>query len=172
MSGLLGVALADRVAGLEQRQGLRVLGDEYVAQVLRQTRHKMRSIETMGEDVVEKQQRSRDVMAERCVHELEIVVRIEDIEHRDSLLVRDGCTAEGDELVEDREGVTHTAVCLLRNDVEGILGDGDAFFGRHGLQIRDGIRHGDAVEIIDLATAEDGRQDLMFLRRSEDEDCV
>jgi hypothetical protein len=34
MSGLLGVALADRVAGLEQRQGLRVLGDEYVAQVL------------------------------------------------------------------------------------------------------------------------------------------
>jgi hypothetical protein len=31
---LVCVTLTDRVAGLEQRQGLRVLGDEYVAQVL------------------------------------------------------------------------------------------------------------------------------------------
>ena len=34
MSGLVCVTLTDRVAGLEQRQGLRVLGNEHVAQVL------------------------------------------------------------------------------------------------------------------------------------------
>ena len=126
----------------------------------------------MGEDVVEEQQRSRDVMAERCVHELEIVVRVEDIEYGDGLLVRDGCTAESYELVEDREGVTHATVCLLRNDVEGIFGDGDAFVRGNRLQISDGVGYGDAVEVINLATAEDGRQDLMFLRRREDEDRV
>ena len=34
MSSLLGIALPDRVGCLEERQGLRVFGNEYVAQVL------------------------------------------------------------------------------------------------------------------------------------------
>ena len=132
----------------------------------------MRSVEAMGEDVVEEQQRSRDVMAERCVHELKIVVGVEYIEYRYRLLIGDGRTAESYELVEDREGVTHAAVCLLRDDVQRIFGHGDAFVRGNRLQISDGVRDGDAVEVIDLATAEDGRKDLMFLRRREDEDCV
>ena len=49
----------------------------------------MRSVEAMGEDVVEEQQRSRDVMAESSVHELKIVVGVEYIEYRYCLFIRD-----------------------------------------------------------------------------------
>ena len=111
-------------------------------------------------------------MAESSVHELKIVVGIEYIEYGNRLLIGDVRAAESYELVEDREGVTHTAVCLLRNDVEGILGDGDAFVRGHRLQVRDGVGDSDAIEVIDLASAEDGRQNLMLLRGSEDEDRV
>ena len=132
----------------------------------------MRSVEAMRKDIVEEQQRSRDVMAERCVHKLKIVVGVEYIEYRYRLLIGDGCTAESYELVEDLEGVTHAAVCLLRDDVQRILGDGDAFVRGYRLQISDGVGDGDAIEVIDLASAEDGRQNLMLLRGSKDEDRV
>ena len=84
-------------------------------------------------------------MAKRCVHELKIVVGVEYIEYRYRLLIGDGCTAESDELVEDREGVTHAAVCLLRDDVQRIFGHGDAFVRGNRLQISDGVRDGFSV---------------------------
>ena len=169
---LCGIAFLDGIAGLEQVDGLGIFADEHITQVLRKSCDEMRGIEAVVEHIIEEQECSRYIMAQRMFHQREIVVGIEDIEHLDRTFVGDVRTAESDQLVEDREGITHTSICFLSDHVQCFLIGCDTFVRRHFLQISDGVGHGDAVEVIDLTTTEDRGDHLMLLRRSEDEDGV
>ena len=80
--------------------------------------------------------------------------------------------AEACHLVEDREGVAHTSVCLLCDDVEGCRFVGDAFLLRHVLEVSHDVLNGHPLEIVDLTTGEDGGQQLVLLCGGEDEDGV
>ena len=80
--------------------------------------------------------------------------------------------AEGDRLVEDREGVAHGAIGLGGDHMERFVVDGDAFLGGDAAEVLHHVGNADAVEIVGLAAGEDRRQDLVLFRRREDEDGV
>ena len=88
----------------------------------------------------------------------------------DGLLIGDVASAERCHLVEDGESVSHSAVSLLCYDIEGCILYGYSFFLSHPLQVRNGIVHGHALEVIYLASAQDCWQNLVLLRCGEDED--
>ena len=140
--------------------------------MLGKARDEMAGIETMIEHIVEEQQRLGHIVRQRSVHQLEIVVRVEHIEHGYRLLVSDGIAAEGDELVEYRQGITHASVGFLRHHIERLFARRHSFVRRYFLQISDGVRYRDAVEIIDLTTAEDSRKHFVLLCSRQDEDGV
>ena len=75
-------------------------------------------------------------------------------------------------MVKDRQGVTHTTVCLLRHDIQRFFTHLDTFLCCHFLQIGDGIWYRDTVEVIHLTTTEYCRQYLVLLRRSKDENGI
>ena len=75
------------------------------------------------------------------------------------------------QLVEDAERVPQPAVGLLGNGVRGLrLGLIPSF----SAILPDGrdVRHADPAEVEHLATAQDGGQDLVFLRGGQDEDGI
>ena len=126
----------------------------------------MSGIEAVVQYVVEEQQGIRYIVPEGTVHQLEVIVGVEDVEYRNRLLVGDRVSAESYQLIKDRQGITQSAVCFLRHHVQCLFADGDTFFGSNRLQVRDDILHGDTVEIIDLTTTQDRRYHFMLLRRS------
>ena len=169
---LLSVTLSHRLSGFQQRQGLRIFAHQYVTQMLCKARYKMSGIKTMIKHVVEQHQRCRHIMRKRIVHQREVIIRIQHIEYRDRLLVRNIRAAEGDQLVEDRKRVTHSAIGFLSHHIECLLANGDSFFLRYGLQISDRVRHGNTVEIIHLATTQNSWQHFVLLGRSQNENGI
>ena len=149
--------LTDGVGCLEELHGSGILADEYIAQVLRQACDEMSCVEALDEYLVEQQERIADMACEGSVDETEIVVRVEHIEHLDGLLVADIIAAEGNELVKYTKRIAHTSVGLLCDHIECFFADIDAFEACHILEVANGIGHSDAAEVIDLASAEDGR---------------
>ena len=117
----------------------------------------MSCVEALDEYLVEQQERIADMACEGNVDETEIVVRVEHIEHLNGLLVADIIAAEGNELVKYTKRIAHTSVGLLCNHIECFFADIDAFEACHILEVSNGVGHSDAAEVIDLASAEDGR---------------
>ena len=140
--------------------------------MLRKTRHEMTGIEPMVEDVVEEQKRFRHVMLQRAIYQLEIIISTQYIQHLNRALVRDLVATESDQLVKDRECVTHSSVCLLRHHVQRLFAHFHTFVRCHFLQVRDGIGNRDAVEVIHLATTQNRRQHFVLLRGRKDEDGI
>ena len=91
-------------------------------------------------------------MLQSVFHQVEIIIRIQDVEYRDSLLVGDGIATERHQLVEDRQRVTHTAICFLCHHVQCLFARRDTFIHCHLLQVRNDIRYGDTIEVIYLTT--------------------
>ena len=87
-------------------------------------------------------------------------------------LVGDVALAEARRLVKDRQRVAHTAVGLLGYHVQRLGLCLDAFALCHHLEVVYNAGHGHAVEVINLATADDGGQYLVLLGGGEDEDDV
>ena len=75
-------------------------------------------------------------------------------------------------MVEDRECVAHAAVRFAGNDAQGFLLIGDALFFRNSLEVVHDVGHLHAVEIVDLAAAQNGGQYLVLLGSGENEDGV
>ncbi len=78
--------------------------------------------------------------------------------------------AEAGSLVEDGEGIAHTSVSLLGYHGKRLLLVLDAFLLSHHLEVVDGVGHGHSLEVVNLASAQDGRQNLVLLGGGEDED--
>ena len=80
--------------------------------------------------------------------------------------------AERHRFVEHRQCIAHTAISLLRSEVERLL------VARHALvlgdvaQILHGILYADTVEVVYLAARKNRRDNLVLLGRGEDEDSV
>ena len=80
--------------------------------------------------------------------------------------------AERGGLVKDGECVAHTAVGLLGNHGKCLFLVGDTLLLGHMLQVVYSITDGHPLEVVNLTTAEDSRQDFVLLRCGEDEDDV
>ena len=80
--------------------------------------------------------------------------------------------AEHRRLVEDRKGIAHAAIGLLGDEVQCLLLVGDALLAGHHLQVVHDFGHVHAVEVIDLATRDDGGQNLVLLGGGENENHI
>ena len=172
MLPLCGIVLTNGIRRLKQCDGLRVFGNQHIAEVLRQTGSEIAGIEAFLQDFVQQQQRTCYIVCEGKIHHAEIVVGIKHIQHLDGTLVGNGIAAERDELVEDTERIAHTAICLLRHHIQGFIRYIDTFFLRNMLQMGNRIGNGDTREVIHLASAENSRQYLVFLGGCQDEDSI
>jgi len=88
------------------------------------------------------------------------------------VLVGDGSVTVAGYLIEDGQGVAHTAVGLDGDDGQGFVFSFRALRVGDAFQLIDDVVHADAVEIVDLATGKDGGNDFVFFRRSQDKDGV
>ena len=130
------------------------------------------TVESFVNDIVEQHHDVTHLVLHTQVDDLEIVLGVEHVQVFNHFLVGDVTLTERGRLVEDGEGIAHTTVGLLGNDSECLIITGDAFLLGDVLQMVDGVADGHPLEIVDLTTTQDGGQDLVLLRRSEDEDDV
>ena len=165
-------SLALLVAHLEQGQRLRVLGHQHITHVAGETLDEQSTVEALVDDRVEQYHNVAHLIFYREVYDAEVVLRVEHVEILDDLLVGDVALTERGSLIEDGEGVAHTTVGLLGNDGECLFLVGDALLVGHVLQVVDGVADGHPLEVVDLASREDGGQDLVLLGGGEDEDDV
>ena len=171
-SRLLLVAQPQGLGQLQQRGRASRLAHRQVPQVSAQGRHKMQGIETLGQHLVELQQRRGIILRQEGIHQRKAIFVIQDVQvlhHIRHLYVR---PAERHRLIEDREGVAHRAIGLLRNDMQAFIIDRNVFPRSDGPQVPDDIGNADAIEIVGLAAGEDGREDFVLLGGGEDENGV
>ena len=140
--------------------------------MLGQTLNEQSAVEALVDDIVQQHHYVAHLIYYGEIDDLEVVLGVEHVQVFDHFLVGDVALTERGGLVEDGEGVAHTAVGFLGDDGEGLFVIGDALLFGHVLQMIDGVADGHPFEVVDLTTAEDGGQDLVLLRRGEDEDDV
>ena len=167
---LLGIALAYLIAGFEQFHRLCITADEQVAQVIVQSSDEVAAFESLAEDFIESEHDVGDFAAEEVIDQLEVVVVVEHVEVGNGLLVGNVALAERGHLVEDAEGVAHTSVGFLGDDVEGGWLVGNAFLLGHVFEVSDDVLHGHAVEVVNLTTRQNRGQEFVLLGCGEDED--
>ena len=101
--------------------------------------------------------------------EPEEIVLIEDVEVFQGIGIGEVTACEADDLVQGAQGVAHASFALLCDDLQGGFLSFDVFFLHNLLEVFDGILVGDPFEVEDLASRQDGREDLVFFRGGEDE---
>ena len=170
--GLLAVALLQ--GGRQVEKGIQPSGAAHqkVTQVRAESRYEMQGVEALGQYLVENQQRGPVVFREERIHEPETVLVVQHVQVAHHVRVTDVRAAESHGLVEDGQRVAHSTVGFVGNHVQRLVVDCNPLLLGDGAQVAHDVGHADAVEVIGLAAAQDGRDDLVLLRRGEDEDCV
>ena len=87
-------------------------------------------------------------------------------------LVREVLSGKRDELVKHGQRVAQGTIRLLGDDVECFFLGVHPFLGSDVLKVRHGVGHRDAVEVKDLATRQNRRQDFVLLRGGQNEHRV
>ena len=164
--------LTNRFTDLQQLNRSSIFAYKHIAKVTCEATDEMACIESFAQHFVEEQQRIRDFARKGSIHQAEIILRVEHIQHVDSLFVGDISATEGHQLVENRQCVAHTSVSLLCNDVEGFFGCLHAFLRSHILQMSHDVGNGDSCKIEHLTATENRRKNLVFLSCSEDKDGI
>ena len=168
----LHVLLSDVIVHLKQAHRLWRAGHHQVAHVLRQTVHKVERVEALIPNLLVDEQRLGHIATAKCLVEPEVVVIVEHIQVLDSALVGDVALARCQHLVIDRQRIAHGTVGLLRYHVErGRLGC-HALVLADALQLLHDVGHSDARKVIDLATRQDGGDNLLLLGGGENEDGI
>ena len=140
--------------------------------MLGQSLHEKSSVKAFAQHIVEQYHHLAHLILYREVHDAEIVLRVEHVQVFQHLLIGDISLTERSGLIEDGEGVAHSAISLLGNDCQRLFLVFDAFLLGHLLQVFNGVLHRHALKVINLTTRQDGGQNLMFLCGSQDKDDV
>ena len=129
----------------------------------------MTAVKSFVQHIVQQQQGVTDFIFKKMVGQFEVVFVIQHIQILDYALVSDVSTGKTYYLVEDGQGVTHTAVGFQRNDVQSFRFGGNSLFRGYIGQVSYGIFHTDTVEVVYLTARKDGRQYLMFFGGGKNE---
>ena len=130
----------------------------------------MVAVESFIQNFVQQKHRFRHLVAQQHIGDAEVVFVVEHIQIFNHPLVSDVSAREAHYLVEDGECVAHTSVGLLCNHIQRFSFGLDALFFGHIFQMFHSVIHIHPVEVVDLAPAENGGQNLMLLRGGENED--
>ena len=137
---------------LEKRIQTSALADHKITKMRRQSRHEMKGVETLGQNLVKGHQSCRIVTLEEGIHKRETVLIIKYIKVAEHILILDVGAAECNSLVKDGKGITHRTVCLMGNDMKRLVVYADTFARSDHTEVPDNIVDGDPVEVIGLAT--------------------
>ena len=159
-------------ARLHQGQRGFVLADEQVPQVLPQSGDEMVRIEAGGHDLLQLKEHVPNPALQRSVDHIEVDIVPKNIEVAGDRGIGHAFLAGGHHLVEDAKRIAHGAIGPLGNHIERFRLGGDTLLHSHVREMVRDVPGGDAPEIVDLAAAQDGRKNLVLLRRGEDEDRV
>ena len=135
-----------------------------------ETADKQSSIKSFIDDLVEQHHDVCHLVLNSQVDDFKVVLCVQHVQVFNDLLIGDIPLTERYRLVEDTQRIAHTAICLLSNDSQCLFLILHALFLCHGFQMTDGVTHRHTLEVIDLTTTQDGRQNLMFLGGGKDED--
>ena len=172
VSGLCLVFVGDRFADLHEWNGLRVFAHQQVAEMSAKSSDEVMTIESFIEHFVEEHQTTGNVFGQNQIREFEVVIVVEYVEVLNNSGVSKIASAEGNDLIEDGKGITHGTVGFGGDHVQCFRFGLNAFFRSDGGQVVGDVFNLDSVEVEDLATAENGRYDLVFLGCCQDEDGV
>ena len=140
--------------------------------MLGQSLYEQTAVEALVDDVVQQYHRLTGLVRHSVVHQTEVILRVQHVQVFYHLLIRNIALTEGCCLVEDAQSVTHTTVGLLGDDGQRLLLILYALLLGNVLQVVDGIGYRHTLEVVNLATTENGGQYLVLLRSSQDEDDV
>ena len=167
--GLLCVAFLERLRQFQQRFQAARLGHYQVAEVAGERAHEVQGVESLGQNLVQHQKSGGVVSGEEGIHQLETVFVVQDVQVADDVLVFHLRAAEGHRLVKDGEGVAHGTIGLGGYYVQGFVVNAHPFLFCDAAQVPYHVRNADPVEVIGLAAAQDGGENLVLLRSGKDE---
>ena len=99
----------------------------------------------------------------------EVVFIIQDIQVLDYGLIGEFIACKAYQLIKNREGIAHSTICFLCNDVQGVFSGLDLLLTGNKLKMCRNIIDCYSTEVEDLATGENGRDYLMFFCCCQDE---
>ena len=167
--GLLNVALPQLFADFQQLHGGDILAHQEASQMIAQAADKVLWLKAFADDVVEQEQNVGRVALQHVLDDFEIIVVIQHVEVLDDILVGNVFARETDHLVENGECVAQGAIGFLGDDVERFGFGGDAFARGNESEMFRNILNGDALEVENLATGKNGRNDFVFFGRGQNE---
>ena len=147
------IAFADGCPNFEQLQGLFISAYQQITEVRSESRNEVISVETLLQNLVEDEQTLAHTVLQETVGQLEIVFVIEYVKILYYTLIRHMSVGEAHHLIEDRQGIAHTTVGLLRYHVQSFRFCLYILAGSHMLQVLYYIRHTDSTEVVNLASA-------------------
>ena len=148
-------------------------GDDHeVAEVGDELAGEPRQVRAKGDDLVEGGEGRVDVAVDDRAADHEEQAPISRAEDLCGDGAGDGGAGEGDDLVEQAQGVAHAAGGLPCDEREGVVVDVELLRGGDVAESADDIGVVDASEVEALDAAQDGDGDLLRVRRGEDEDDV
>ena len=171
-ASLLRITHTKRIRKIQKRLQPPGTAHKQIPQMRTKRRNEMQRIETLAQDLIENQQRRTVILRQKSIHQTETILVIQDIQIPDHIRVMDVRTAESHCLVENSKRIAHRTVSLVSDHMQRLVIHRDALLSGDIPQIPHDVRHADTIEIIGLATAQDGRDDLMLLSGGKDEDRV
>ena len=113
------------------------------------------------------QQRGYHIAGKECIDKTEIILIVQHVEIGNSRLVGDVVARRCCHLVEYRQGIAHRAVGLLSDNVECCRIGCDALLGSNIRQLLHHVVDSDAIEVVNLATAQNRGYNLVLLSGCE-----
>ena len=169
---LLLVAFRYLACHFHQRHQFRRVGHNKFAQMRRNTVDKHPRVKTVVAHVFVDEERLLDIVVGKSVDKTEIIVVVKDVEIVDSGTIGDVAHRCGCHLVEYRQGVTHSAVGLLRYHVKSLrLGCVTLMVGNI-FQLLGDVGGRDALEVIFLASRKNRWQNFLPFRGGKNENHV
>ena len=127
-------------------------------------------VEASTYGVVEHHQCCGQIPLQSIVGNAKERVGIKQVEVGDDCLIGHIPAGERGNLVEDRKRITHTAISLARNDLQGTGFHTDTLLIGDISELFDDILCRDALEIVGLTATQDGGQNLLLLGGTHHED--
>ena len=112
----------------------------------------MQRVESFGKDLVEGQKSRRIIPLQECIHKEETIFIVKYVQITQNVLIFDICATECDRLIEDRQGITHCAICLMSYHMKRLVVDRNGLAGSYHTKISYDILDSDPVEIVCLTT--------------------
>ena len=159
-------------ANFQQWQGAFVFCHQHIAHMRGQSVNKVARIKAFGNDVVNKYHDVAHLVLHGQVDNAEIVVAIKHVKVGNNAVVCKVALCKARSLVENRKRIAHAAVCFLGNYGQSLLFVSNSFVLGHAFKVVDDARDGHPFKVVNLATRQNGGQNLVFLGCGQDENDV